>query len=62
MQELLDFVKQKVESKTFIGLSSQYFNEEQSIYVVDYWQPETQTNELGEIVDIMAGKQRMFTL
>lgn len=53
MQEFLDFIQLKVGNGTFIGVSTQVFNEEQTIYVVDYWEITT---------EVRNGKQKMFLI
>ncbi len=61
MQELLDFVEQKIELGFFIGLSVNTVND-QFIYTVDYWESKTETNIFGKEVEIKAGNSQEFTL
>ena len=58
MQELINFVEQKINTGDFISL---IFHDVDK-YTVNYWEHEIAINELGEEVQIQAGKQQVFTL
>ena len=58
MQELLNLVEEKINTGDFISL---IFHDVDK-YTVNYWEPEIAINELGEEVQIRAGKQQVFTL
>ncbi len=61
MEELLSFVKEKMEADCFVGLNT---SEEQGVilYTVDYWVVEQDTTLEGEETEIKAGKQKVFTI
>ena len=58
MQELLNLVEEKINAGVFISL---IFHDVDK-YTVDYWEHEITINELGEEVQIRAGKQQVFTM
>jgi len=61
MEEMLAFVETQITLGNFIGLNTREENGE-LVYTVDYWEHEIAINELGEEIQIRAGKQQVFTI